>query len=119
MGEAPAEESGTVGSEGRSTPAVDVDDVSPTVAAAELLVATRTGADPTPYLDALAAFDDDALRPVREDRGTGLAFWTNLYNAATQLLLQRRPALYESSLRFVRFFRAPAVTVAGADLSLN
>ena len=104
---------------GRSAAEVDVDGLSPPVAAAELLVATRTDADPTPYLDALAAFDEDDLRAVREDRATGLAFWTNLYNAGTQLLLERRPGLYESSLRFVRFFTATVVTVGGADLSLN
>lgn len=51
------------------------------------------------------------------DRSTaGLAFWLNVYNAATQLLLERRPELFESRLRF---FRAPAVTVAGVDLSLD
>ena len=110
-------EGGTTG--GQPAEAVDTDGLSPTAVATELLTATQTGTDPTPFLDALAAFDDEALAPVREDRTTGLAFWTNLYNAGTQLLLDCRPALYESSLRFVRFFRARAVTVGGADLSLN
>jgi len=84
-----------------------------------LLDATRTDGDVEMHLAALAAYDDDALVPLREDRRIALAFWLNLYNAATQLLLDRRPELYESALRTVRFFRAEAVTVAGTPLSLN
>lgn len=52
-----------------------------------------------------------------EDRETALAFWMNLYNAGTQVLLDRAPGRYESTLRVVRFFRAPAVTVAGTTPS--
>jgi len=91
----------------------------PTELAQELLAATRRGADSEPYERALAELDDGALRPVREDRATALAFWINLYNAGTQLLLDRRPGLYESALRFVRFFHAPAVTVGGTGLPLD
>jgi hypothetical protein len=91
----------------------------PTALAQALLVACKRGDDPTPYESALAALDDDALAPVREERATALAFWINCYNAGTQLLLERRPELYESPLRFVRFFHAPAVTVAGTGLPLD
>lgn len=91
----------------------------PTTLAQELLVACKRGAATGGYERALAGVDDDALAGVREDRATALAFWTNLYNAGTQLLLERRPELYESPLRFVRFFHAPAVTVAGTDLPLD
>jgi hypothetical protein len=91
----------------------------PTAVAQALLAVTRVGDDPDPHLQRLAAFDGAALERVRTDRRTALAFWSNLYNAGTQLLLDRRPDLYESPLRFVRFFRATAVTVAGTDLSLD
>jgi len=91
----------------------------PTTLARELLVATKRGAATEPYERALADADDDALEAVREDRPTALSFWLNCYNAGTQLLLERRPGLYESPLRFVRFFHAPAVTVAGTDLPLD
>ncbi len=84
-----------------------------------LLEAVRDERPPDPYLEALADYDDAALSSLREDRAAALAFWLNLYNAGTQLLLDRRPALYESPLRFVRFFRAPCVTVAGASLGLD
>ena len=94
-------------------------DENPTTVAVDLLVATRTGDDPDPSLAALAGYDHDDLAAVRDDRERALAFWINLYNAGTQLLLERRPELYESPLRFVRFFRADAVTVAGHGLGLD
>ena len=94
-------------------------DAAPTAVAQALLSATKAGEDPDPHLRRLADLDDGALERVRTDRRTALAFWSNLYNAGTQLLLDRRPELYESPLRFVRFFGATAVTVAGTDLSLD
>jgi hypothetical protein len=57
-----------------------------------------------------------ALEEIRSDPQRGLAFWLNVYNAATQLLLADRPDLFESRWRF---FRAPAITVAGVELSLD
>jgi hypothetical protein len=95
------------------------DVTTPTETAQALLSATKVGEDPDPYLDRLAAFDDDALGQVRTDRQSALAFWCNLYNAGTQLLLDRRPELYESPLRFFRFFRATAATVGGAEVNLD
>jgi len=105
-----------------SLPAEDVDSaasVTPTTVAKRLLSATKVGDDPDRHLDRLAAFDDGALERIRTDGQAALAFWCNLYNAGTQLLLDRRPELYESPLRFVRFFRATAITVAGTDLGLD
>jgi len=93
--------------------------VGPVPCVQALLDAICTDGDVETHLAALAAYDDDALVPLREGRRPALAFWLNLYNAGTQLLLDRRPALYESPLRTVRFFRAEAVTVAGTPLSLN
>lgn len=100
-------------------PGPTVDSPPPTRAAEELLVALRTDGDVSGWLSTLAAYDEAALRPIRTDRTRGLAFWLNLYNAGTQLLLQRRPELYGSPLRVVRFFRADAVTVAGHGVSLD
>ncbi len=94
-------------------------DLAPTEAARELLVAYRTDGDPGPSLSALADYDHADLAPIREERGRALAFWSNLYNAGTQRLLAERPGLYESRLRFFRFFRALCVTVAGTRLGLD
>lgn len=94
-------------------------DTSQTALAQNLLVACKRGEPTDRYRDALAAIDDGDLRQVRTDRRTALAFWINCYNAGTQLLLEERPELYESPLRFVRFFWAPAITVAGTQLGLD
>jgi hypothetical protein len=94
-------------------------DGSPTTLAYDLLVACRRDGPTDRYRAALAAATDADLRPVRTDRRTALAFWLNCYNAATQLLLADRPDRYESSLRIVRFFRAPAIRIAGTPLSLD
>ena len=91
----------------------------PLALAADLLVAYRSGADPSPHRSALAALDDAALAPVRRDTDAALAFWCNLYNAGTQRLLADHTALYESALRMLRFFSIPAVRVAGHALSLD
>jgi hypothetical protein len=99
-----------------STPDVDG---SPTTLAQALLDACRRGAPTDGYRTALAEATDEDLRRVRTDRETALAFWLNCYNAGTQILLDECPGRYESPLRFVRFFRAPAVTVGGATLSLD
>jgi hypothetical protein len=108
-------ESGTTRAEGR---APDVPD-SPTALAEELLLACKRG-DPTRrYRRALAEATDDELAVLRTERRAALAFWLNCYNAGTQLLLEERPELYESPLRFVRFFTAPAITVGGASLPLD
>jgi len=92
---------------------------TPTALARELLVACKRGTATDEYASALSALDDTDLERVRTDRTSALAFWLNCYNAGTQLLLDGRPALYESRLRVVRFFRAPALTVGGTSLSLD
>jgi hypothetical protein len=91
----------------------------PVTAARDLLDAVRQGEGVDAALTALAALDEDALAPLREDRATALAVWLNVYNAATQVLLERAPERYESPLRVVRFFGADAVTVGGEPLSLD
>ena len=102
-------------------PATLADDAqsTPTGVAKALLSATKVGEDPDHHCRQLATLTDDDLERVRTNRRVALAFWCNLYNAGTQLLLDRRPELYESPLRFFRFFNANALTVAGTDLSLD
>lgn len=65
-------------------------ELSLTAAARRLLESVRYEESPEPFLERMAAAGDDEL--------------------------ERRPALFESRLRF---FRTPAVTVAGVDLSLD
>lgn len=91
-------------------------DGSPADLARELLERVRREEETEPFLRALAEADDATLSSIRTDRRAGLAFWLDVYNAAAQLLLERRPELFESRLRF---FRASAVTIAGVELSLD
>jgi len=79
-------------------------------------VALRTDSETEPLLSALGSLSEPALEPVRADHDTGLAFWLNCYNAGTKRLLAERPELYDSRWRF---FRAPALTVAGHPLGLD
>ncbi len=92
------------------------DSLSPTGVARRALEAVRDEESPEPYLAAIADATDADLARVRTDQQAGLAFWLNCYNAAAQLLLDRRPELFESRSRF---FRADAVTVAGVACSLD
>jgi hypothetical protein len=102
-----------------ASPATDDAARPPADAARALLSALRSGDDPAPHRQRLATLDEAALEAVAQDRQAALSFWLNCYNAATQLLLDDRPELYDSPVRFVRFFGADALTVAGTDLSLN
>jgi hypothetical protein len=94
-------------------------DRSPTALARDLLLARKRGEPTDRYASALADLDEDGLEPLRADRDVALAFWVNCYNAGAQALVDRHPGRYESPLRIVRFFRTPALTVGGADLSLD
>ena len=89
---------------------------SPTVAARKALEAVRYEESPDRFLEAIATASDADLTRVRSDQRTGLAFWLNCYNATAQLLLDRRPELYESQRRF---FGTDALTVGGVELSLD
>lgn len=91
----------------------------PVAVSQQLLDATRLDEAVDPHLSWLASADDAELAPLRADHETALAFWLNLYNAGTQLLLDRRPELYDSLLRMLRFFGTTAITVGGTDLSLD
>jgi hypothetical protein len=89
---------------------------SPSAVARQLLERVRREQPTASHLQTVAELDEDELERVRTDRPAGLAFWLNVYNAAAQILLERRPELYESRWRF---FRTTAITVAGVDLSLD
>ncbi|WP_435186484.1 DUF547 domain-containing protein [Halobellus sp. EA9] len=103
----------------RPASATTQSDRSPTTLARELLLAHKLGEPTEDLRSALATATAEDLHRVRSDRRTALAFWLNCYNAGTQHLLAEHPELYESPLRFVRFFHAPAVSVAGAALPLD
>ena len=83
--------------------------------AARLLRAVRAGSDPAAVAAAvaLAGLAPDALATDLADDTVRIATWLNLYNAAAQRLVAGDPAGYA---RRVRFFRRPAIEVAGTSL---
>jgi hypothetical protein len=85
---------------------------------AELLVAIRTAdvAKADGLLAELAGIDPEELAASMSDHAARIATWLNLYNAATQRLVEAHP---ERFARRVRFFRHPALVVAGRTLSLD
>lgn len=87
---------------------------TPLAASRALLRAIRTEEPFESHEQRLAAVSESELEAASADERK--AFWLNVYNAATQLLMDRQSALYGST---VRFFRADAVTVAGTPLSLD
>lgn len=73
--------------------------------------------DPTAsYEETLAAYDSDNLAARLDTDGARIAFWCNVYNGATQLLLDENPDTYEKRRKF---FSLSAISVAGTSLSLD
>jgi hypothetical protein len=66
----------------------------------------------------LGAIDRDRLAASLADDAARIAFWINVYNAAIQARLREDPRRFQGLAR-VGFFRRPAVTVGGHDLSPN
>jgi hypothetical protein len=88
----------------------------PVATAAAMLRATRDGSDATPAAGVLASWPVDALADALDDDLARVAFWSNVYNAATQRALRDDPDRYAHRRRF---FSADLVTVAGRALSLD
>jgi hypothetical protein len=99
-----------------STADPDPTRTDPTALAATYLVRVRRGHSTARVAAAIRDLDPAALADRLADDAHRLAFWLNVYNAATQDLLAAAPEQYEARNRF---FAAPIVAVAGHDLSLN
>lgn len=88
----------------------------PVEQSAAFLLAVRRD-EPTEEVAAtLSGLDSEALAAALDTDGARVAFWTNIYNAATQRALAEDPGQYESRRTF---FSTPLVTVAGRALSLD
>lgn len=85
---------------------------------AELLVAVRTGdtSRASRLWTELADLDQEQLSASLTDDAARIATWLNLYNAATQRLVEADPTAFT---RRARFFRQQAAIVAGQALSLD
>jgi hypothetical protein len=81
-----------------------------------LAVRTEDAAMADAAAEALARLTEDDLARDLPDDPTRIATWVNLYNAATQRLVDADPAAYA---RRTRFFRQSALVVAGRMLTLD
>lgn len=88
----------------------------PVTLAEEFLLAIRYDEPTESFVDELAALDSDTLSAALDSDDKRLAFWINLYNAATQRALADDPSQYGSRRTF---FTKPLLTVAGRELSLD
>ncbi|GAA4342514.1 DUF547 domain-containing protein [Flaviaesturariibacter amylovorans] len=82
----------------------------------EFAYAVKTGDPAAPFLDRLRALDLPTLRDSLRTNAEKTAFWINVYNAYTQVLLHGDPSLYQSR---GRFFSARRLELGGERLSLD
>jgi hypothetical protein len=83
----------------------------------DLLLAVRRGAPTAELRRQLAALPAEDLAAALGTDAERLAFWINLYNAFSQLLLTEHRAEFERNR--TRFFGAKRIDVAGYRVSLN
>jgi hypothetical protein len=89
----------------------------PRTLAVDYLLATRVGGEWLPVLEwRLAELGADELTNALADDASRIAFWVDIYNAA--VVRMGVSGLSEPGGRLF-YFRRPAVTIAGRDLSLD
>ncbi len=82
----------------------------------QLLLATKTGDTTDSYTAILQNFSMPALLQELENDRSKKAFWLNIYNAYTQLLLQKAPDAYKHRNSF---FQKRQIVIAGSRFSLD
>ena len=80
------------------------------------LYAAKTGEGTKSFLDSLQRIDEHQLNLQLNDDDKKIAFWLNLYNAFTQVILKKNPDQYKTRNAF---FTAKNIEVAGQQLSLD
>ncbi len=80
------------------------------------LYAAKTGEETAAFLDSLKNIDEVSLADQLNSDKQKLAFWLNLYNGFTQVLLKKNPDQYKTRNAF---FSSKQIQVAGQQLSLD
>ncbi|WP_461451672.1 DUF547 domain-containing protein [Mucilaginibacter sp.] len=80
------------------------------------LYAAKTGDSTTAFMDTLKKADQDILAQQLNSDSKKLAFWLNLYNGFTQVILKKNPDQYQTRNSF---FSSKQIDVAGQQLSLD
>lgn len=82
----------------------------------DFLYAARTGDSTSLYLDTLKNADVGNLALMLNSDIKRLAFWLNLYNGFTQIILKKNPEQYKTR---GSFFSSKQIFIAGQQLSLD
>lgn len=82
----------------------------------DFLYAAKTGNSTSGYIDTLSKANEDALKNQLDDDNKRLAFWLNIYNGFTQVILKKDPDLY---ITRNSFFSSRQIGIAGRQLSLD
>lgn len=82
----------------------------------DFIYAAKTDDSTTVFIDALAKADEDLLAQQLNHDTSRLAFWLNLYNAYTQVILKSNPGRYRSRSSF---FKSRQINIAGNQVSLD
>jgi Protein of unknown function, DUF547 len=85
-------------------------------ASQQLLLAAKTGEPVESLVQQLATVPFDELAKQLSTDVKAKAFWLNIYNAYTQVLLQKNPDAYKKRNRF---FKSKQILIAGQKLSLD
>ena len=90
--------------------------LQPVKASQQLLLAVKTGEPVDSLLTFFQAISFDELTAALNTDAKAKAFWLNIYNAYTQVLLQKNPDAYKNRNRF---FKNKSIEIAGKRLSLD
>ncbi len=80
------------------------------------LYAAKTGDSTQAYIDTLKNADEYSLVNQLNDDPKRLAFWLNIYNGFTQVILKKDPGQYKTRNSF---FSGKQINIAGEQLSLD
>lgn len=90
--------------------------LQPVKASQQLLLAVKTGEPVDSLLAYFHTISFDELTIALNTNAKAKAFWLNVYNAYTQLLLLKNPDAYKNRNRF---FKSRSIEIAGKHLSLD
>lgn len=82
----------------------------------DFLYAARTGDSTSLYIDTLKGANPDELVQLLNSDHKRLAFWLNIYNGFTQVILKKNPEQYKTR---GSFFSSKQIFIAGQQLSLD
>jgi hypothetical protein len=91
-------------------------DINAVYLSQNFLYAAKTGETTTTFQDSLKHLDERILNNQLQNDHQKLAFWLNLYNGYTQVLLKKDPEQYKTRNAF---FSTKNIDVAGQHLSLD